>query len=85
MNHLKNFWRSLKTDETTQLFTALIVIVILLPVLGYFAGKEEKSKRDYQIDVTQTGAAVYDGSRLVGVIAYDSTSKLDRLINADNQ
>ena len=42
--------------------------------------------REYQMDANQDGSlTIYDGERVVGVLPYDSTSKLSQLIDNDNQ
>lgn len=43
------------------------------------------NSREYQIEIDIDSSEIWDGDRLVGKIPYDSTSKLDLLINKDNE
>ena len=65
-----------------------IIAFIILLAIALFAGSilsDPPIKRDYQIEATEQGSVIYDGKRLVGVIPFDSTSALTKLIIKDNQ
>lgn len=41
-------------------------------------------QKDYQLDMTEKGIVLWDGSRIVGFIPYGERTKLDTLIANDN-
>lgn len=41
--------------------------------------------RDYQIDITDSVTYIYDGDRLVGTVAFDSTNAFDKIFLKDNE
>lgn len=55
------------------------------PFEGLECPNAKEYVRDYQIDITNDSTYIYDGSRLVGVIPYDSTSYFDKVMTRDNE
>lgn len=70
----------------------LIALFIVVGTGGYFLGRLHKDKtsvvyvpsHDYQIECVQDSITIYDGSRIVGSLPYDS-SRFSNIILDDNQ
>lgn len=53
-------------------------------LLRGISGGHNCAARNYQLDITDSGAYVYRGSVQVGFVPFDSTSAFDKLFLTDN-
>lgn len=55
------------------------------PFEGNECPNAQKAMRNYQFELYNDSTVIYDGDRRVGMLPFDSTQGLDKLMTEDNQ
>jgi hypothetical protein len=69
--------------------TAALICAAVIAAAYYEVWQEKanhrKAMQEYQFSITPDSTYIYDNERLVAVIPFDSTAKLDSVMLLDNQ